>query len=218
MKQNFRKAILLILVLLMLVPIFTGCSADSSETLSIEVLHIAENANGMQIIFLTRNNTGYNVSLGWVGSCQIEVTTTEDTYYYEPFMSEIHRGRDELSITVPNCTGTVEKIVFTDLRLLDIGGNLPGRQMRNVVVYDTANGIESFIGTFSFFSSPYAIVSLIIILLPTLLILAAIAAVVLVVVIVLIVIFRIRKKKAKAPVSAKKSTDDQNGFAPPPCE
>lgn len=151
MKRKIRSLILILAVLLLL----AGCTGEN-ETLSITFEGTRETEQGTQILFTAVNSTGYNVSLGWVGSCQIEVTTSEETYYYEPFMMEISRGKSSFDIEVENCEGEIEKIVITELCLLNKGNNnLPGDELHDVVVYDAGKNIDSFADTFGLTSSDF---------------------------------------------------------------
>lgn len=159
MKKKIYRLILLVSATLLLLTSFAGCSTNNNETLYIGVENIEQGYDGTEITFVTQNNTGYTVSLGWVGSCQIEVTTTEGVYYHKPFMKKFNRGKDTLSIWIDGCEGNVEKIVITELCLLNSGsGNLPGDEKHDVVVYDTNANIEYFEGGFGFFDSTLAVV------------------------------------------------------------
>jgi len=161
MKKTFRKLMLFMTVILLLVPMLTGCGKNMDETISIEVASYKEIKNGAEIVLSSRNETGHNVSLGWVNSCQVEVTTSEDTYYYEPHMDEFSRGKDTLTIYLRNCEGNLEKVVITELCLLNNRG-LPGKRMHDVVVFDANKDIDGFEDafgiTFSLFNAMFIIV------------------------------------------------------------
>lgn len=135
---------------LLLIFLLAGCSADPDEYLLIRTESFELTDEGaLEIVLATENKTGYPVSFGWVSSCQIEVTTTEDTYYYKPFMSEIPQGKDTFSFELDDCRGEVEKIVITELCLLEEGhNNLPGRELHDVVVYDAHKDIDQYQGGF----------------------------------------------------------------------
>lgn len=155
MKNMRRRLVLLVCVVLMLVSVLTGCGKNEDETLSIKVEQMERTEEGLELLFTTQNDTGYDVSLGWTGSCDIEVTTTEKTYYYKPFMDEIPRGESQMAYTIPNVEGEVEKVVITELCLLNISGCLPGKKIRNAVVFDTDKELEGFVDSFGGFGLPF---------------------------------------------------------------
>ncbi len=132
------------------VQFFEGYFAQNIEegSLVIKYEDALQSLNGMTILLSTVNETGHNVSLGWVDSCQIEVTTTEGVYYYDPFMMEIPRGVGELTVEVKGASGVIQKIVITELCLLSNHG-FPDERINNVVVYDFDNNVQHFRGTFS---------------------------------------------------------------------
>jgi len=155
MKTKFSGLLRIAALLFLMLFLLAGCSADPDEYLLIRTESCELTDEGaLEIVLATENKTGYPVSFGWVSSCQIEVTTTEDTYYYEPFMSEIPRGKDTFSFELDECRGEVERIVITELCLLEEGhSNLPGRELHDVVVYDAKKDIDSFQGSFDLLSS-----------------------------------------------------------------
>lgn len=155
MKSTRRRLVLLVCAVLMLVSMFTGCRKNEDETLSIKVEQMEQTEQGLNILFTAQNDTGYDVSLGWTGSCDIEVTTSEKTYYHKPFMDEIPRGESQMTYTIPNAKGEVEKVVITELCLLNISGSLPGKKIRNAVVFDANKGIEGFVDSFGGFALPF---------------------------------------------------------------
>ena len=181
MKKNIRKILLLVMVLLMLVPVLAGCGKNMDESISIEVESVKEVQGGAEIVLATRNETGYAVSLGWVNSCQIEVTTDEDTYYYEPFMSKISRGKGTLTLQVKDYKGDLEKLVITELCLLNENG-LPGKEMHDVVVFDENENIDGFEDAFGMSLSMFDVMMIVV-------------PVLMVVIIVLVIVFSIRTHK-----------------------
>lgn len=186
MKKTIRRLILLVTVIFLLVPMLTGCGKDMDKTVAIELESAEAVKGGMEISMTTKNDTGYNISLGWVGSCQIEVTTDEDTYYYEPFMTKISRGKGTLDILVEDCEGEVEKIVITELCLLDENG-LPGKKMQDVVVFDESQDIDGFEDAFGVSLSTFDVMK---VLVPVLM--------VTIVIVVIVIAIRTHKRNMQA--------------------
>ncbi len=147
-KYRFLSVLCMLLTFL---PIFmlTGCGKNDDALLSIAIESMEETERGLDLILISQNNTGRKVSFGWVSSCEIEVATSEGIYYYTPFMMNIPQGNSTLPLFVKDCKGEVEKVTITDLRLLNSNG-LPGRKLRNTVVYDKEKGINGFEGSFAF--------------------------------------------------------------------
>lgn len=141
------KAIVLCLIALLLVGTALPVAAEDME-FTMSVADISEFGDAKIITLDIDNDTGSPISFGWVGSCEVLVTTAEGTYSTTPHMLKAGQGNSTLNITVPSCPGEVEKIEITDLRLLSDDG-LPNEQLENIVIYDTAAGITSYSGEFS---------------------------------------------------------------------
>lgn len=97
------------------------------------------------------NNTGSKISLGWVNSCSVFVTTDEGIYEYTPHMKEIGRSDNSLSVPVVGLEGEIKKIKITEHCLLNDSG-LPETKMRDIVVYDAEGYADGFSGNFPFFN------------------------------------------------------------------
>lgn len=135
-----KKWMSLALLCLLLVTLTTGCGRKD-ETLRMEVTSITTQSDDQYVTLNIRNNAGSTVSYGWVNSCRIKVTTDEGEFSCAPpFMGKIYEGQSSDVICLRDCPGTVQRIVVTDLRLLDRNG-LPGKRMRNAVLYDADKGV-----------------------------------------------------------------------------
>lgn len=147
-KRKIHQLASVIMIILILCFTLTGCSSD--KELSIEVEDISKN----ELVLKFNNDTDSNLSLGWVDSCEIILETTEDTYYFETSSidSRIKRGTSLYYLDISECDGEITRIEITDLRKLSDRG-LPDAQLKNIVVYDVDNGIESYSGSFPFLGS-----------------------------------------------------------------
>lgn len=153
MKKQFKRMAHLLLAAVLFVCLFAPAAQAAGSTLTIEVNDIYTE-NDQQYAALTLHNyTGARISFGWVKSCEIIVTTDKGMYSrsISSVSNEIAQGDYTLKLRLGKIPGTVQKIVITDLRKLDSRG-LPGARLRNCVIYDTAEGITSFEGKFSFIS------------------------------------------------------------------
>ena len=182
MKQKFRKLILIAVIAVLLVSMLAGCGKNEDETISIKLKEVVQTEDGAELILETENDTGNKISLGWAGGCQIEVTTRENEYYYEPFMTQIPRGESTLTVPLKDSEADVrvEKIVITRLCLLNDRG-LPGRELKDVVVYDKEEDIDEFEGAFGFFDSKNAFFIIMMIAVPVLMVIGIIVAVIIMV-------------------------------------
>jgi len=182
MKKKFRSLILLAAFAVLLVSMLAGCGKNEDETISIELEDVVQAKDGVEIILEIENDAGNKISLGWAGGCQIEVTTKENEYYYEPFMTEIPQGKSTLTVPLKDSEADVkiEKIVITRLCLLNDRG-LPGRELKDVVVYDKAADIEEFEGAFGFFGSEESIFIIMMIAVPSIMVIAIVVAVIFIV-------------------------------------
>lgn len=145
--RYIHKLFAFLLVALLLVGAALPVAA-AKEEFTIAVESITEIPNGKTIELEVENNTGSQISFGWVRSCEVLVTTDEGTYSMTPHMLKVPQGNSTHELVIPHCPGEVETIVLTDLRLLSDDG-LPNEQMEDVVIYDIAEGITSFTGEFS---------------------------------------------------------------------
>lgn len=176
----------------------------TDSPLFIRIEDTMQTSIGLRILFTIHNETGYNISFGWVGSCHIEVTTTEGTYYYEPFMLTVSRGTSQVTIDVNGASGEIRKLVITDLRLLNENG-LPGRSLTDVVVYDISTGVTYFEGSFEK-KNPVAIIALVAVIL-----VAAVIAP-----IILIILLRKNRKSVKSSDLGQSAGGGEMQFTPPP--
>lgn len=147
-KRKIHQLASVIMIILIFCFTLTGCSSD--KELSIEVEDISKN----ELVLKFDNDTDSNLSLGWVDSCEIILETTEDTYYFETSSIDgrIKRGTSLYYLDISECDGEITRIEITDLRKLSDRG-LPDARLKNIVVYDVDNGIESYSGSFSFLDS-----------------------------------------------------------------
>lgn len=217
MKIRLRNLFAFFAVLLILCATLAGCGKKKDETVSIEVKEVVQTADGAEIILSTDNKAGAKISLGWAGSCEILITTSDGDFYYEPRMSEIRRGKGELKLPIEGMTGEIEKLVITELCLLENRG-LPGAEMKDVVVLDKSAGIDGFEDSFNALTSPFGVAKIMFIAVPVLM--AAI------VIVGIILIVRTTRKNREAMKrfdpyrtvlnGTEISDDDNNGFTPPP--
>ena len=141
--QKFRFICTIISVIIFCL-MLTGCSSD--DKVSIEVSDITKN----ELVMTIDNETDSKISLGWVNSCEIIVDTTEDTYYFEPdaFNRKFRKGTNQYSVNISGCIGEIRRVEITEICKLN-DRNLPDyKYLRDVVVYDTDKGIDSYSGSF----------------------------------------------------------------------
>ncbi len=150
MKKGLVMVILCALVLLLA----TGCSAKD-ETLRMEVEDIVASGDNQLLTLNIQNNTSSAVSYGWAGSCKIKVTTDNGSYICDaPFMGRIRQGGSTETIKLANCSGEVKSIVITELCLLE-KNNLPGKELHDLTLYNSEQGITAFEDSFGFFDDPH---------------------------------------------------------------
>ena len=212
MKKNITKIILLALVLVLLLPVLTGCK-NSDEAISIRVSSTKAVKDGLEITLESKNNTGYDVSLGWVNSCKIKVTTSDGTYYHAPFMAQFDPGSDSYTFVARGVKGELKQVVITELCLLGNRG-LPSHRLNDAVVFDAQKNTTYFKDSFGFFDIEYIAIILIMI-------------VIVGIVIVVIIFAYARNSRAMQSFPTAygvpfNNTQDmpinQNGFAPPPTQ
>lgn len=162
MKIKMLSNIICLIVVLFLAISFCTPKVQAAESdLSIEIIGVEKEESDINAEFVFKNNAGARISFGWVNSCEILVTTTDGMFsYLQSSFDYIPRGDSSCVITFYDCSGDIKKVEITELCLLDNDG-LPGRELHNIVVYDSEKGIESFSGNFSFFSSPQEVMSVI---------------------------------------------------------
>lgn len=144
--RHIHKLISVLLITLLLVGGALPVAAEDME-FTISVTGITDFANTKTIRLDIDNDTGSKMSFGWVGTCEVLVTTTEGTYSMTPHMLTVAQGNSSHQITVPNCPGEVQKIKITDLRLLSDDG-LPEEELKDIVIYNAATGKTSYSGEF----------------------------------------------------------------------
>ena len=144
--RHIHKLLSLLLIALLLVGAALPVAAENME-FTISVADISDLGNTKVIRLDIENDTGSKISFGWVGSCEVLVTTTEGTYSMTPHMLTVSQGDSTHELTVPNCPGEVQKIKITDLRLLDDNG-LPEEEVQDIVIYNAATGKTFYSGEF----------------------------------------------------------------------
>ncbi len=210
MKKSLIRMVLLLWAGVMLLSL-TSC--NSKDTLHIEVEAIESVGDGQLVTLEIENNTGGNISFGWVNSCEIYVVTDEGKYYLDPPGEDIKKGESEFVMELFGCPGEVEQISITNLCLLSDRG-LPDRHMKDITIYDAAEGIDEFEGSFSLFTSSHSLF----------LIFFVFVIVLMVALVITMVIVAVRKHRrdqlAMAQFnpygSATTPNNDDSGFAPPP--
>lgn len=212
MKKNIAKIILLALILVMLLPVLSGCKS-SDETIVIRVSKVQEVKDGLEITLESKNNTGYDVSLGWVNSCKIKVTTSDGTYYHPPFMAQFDPGSDSYTFVARGVKGDLKQLVITELRLLGDRG-LPSHNLKDAVVFDAKKDITYFKDSFGFFDMDYIVLILIMV--------AIVIAIIAAIAFAYARNKRIMKSFSAAHGAPFNDSPDmpivQNGFAPPPTQ
>ena len=139
MVHTFSKRLLTLALLAALILLLVGCSKEKSDPLTLRVEEIAD----QQVILSAENETGNKVSFGWVSDCEILVTVDGRIRSFGPPSGDIPQGDSEVTLRLNGCEGEIQKIVITNLRLLNDRG-LPDLEMKDVTIYDTARGIDSF--------------------------------------------------------------------------
>lgn len=148
-----KKGLILMLLCALVLTLATGCSAKD-ETLFMEVEDIVATGDNQILTLNIHNDTGSTISYGWVGSCEIKVTTDEGRYVCDaPLRSRIPQGHSTEKIKLTDCPGEVKKIVITELCQLNKSG-LPEKELHNLTVYNSKKGVTSFEESFGFFDDP----------------------------------------------------------------
>lgn len=161
-----RRILSVLLALLVAVSLLSTVSyAAEKESITIKVDEIEETEDGATVTLKIQNNTGSNVSFGWVNSCDVLITTDDGEYSCRPPHDRIKRGKSTVEMELDGVEGKIERIELTELCLLSDDG-LPNEEMHDVVIYDKEEGIKSFEGEFSYFSSPQNIIMTIISIVP----------------------------------------------------
>ena len=120
-----------------------------------EVTEIVASGDNQILTVDIQNNTGYNISYGWVGSCKFEVTTDQGSYVCDaPFMGRISKGDSTDKIKLTDCPGEVKSIVITELCQLNKNG-LPDKELHDLTLFSSKKGITSFEDSFGFFDDPH---------------------------------------------------------------
>lgn len=128
--------IILVFISVLICSIFLIQNRMDKTALYITVTDIVSDGNDKTIYMDFDNRTGHPVSFGWVGSCQL-IVTTDTTIRSKSIMSAYKRipyGNSSDYLTITDCPGTVQKIVLSDLRLLE--DSLPAIKSSNVTIYD----------------------------------------------------------------------------------
>lgn len=176
---------------------------SGDEPLFIKVENTLQTTRGLLVLLTFHNNTGRRLSLGW-GSCQIEVTTTDGTYYQSVERTEISQGSSQIQIIIIiGASGDIRKFVISDLRLLKENSGLSDKVLNDVVVYDISEGIAFFEGSFDNPIAIYAIIAVI-----------AVAAVI--APIILIILLRKNRKSVKSSDPGQSAGGGEMQFTPPP--
>ncbi len=216
MKKSLFRVVMLLCVGVMLLSL---ASCNSEKTLHIEVDAIESVGDGQLVALEIENNTGGNISFGWVNSCEIYVVTNEGAYYVDPPSEQIKKGESELLLELSDCPGEVEHISITNLRLLDDSG-LPDRQMKDVTIYDEAEGVDEFEGSFSLFTSSHSLFVIFFVFVIVLMVVLGIT----------MIIVAVRKRRrdqlamaqfnpyGSAVMPNNVSQNDDSGFTPPPMQ
>lgn len=148
-----KKSLVMVILCVLVLVLATGCNAKE-ETLRMEVEEIVASGDNQILTLNIQNNTGSAVSYGWAGSCKIKVTTDTGSYICDaPFMGRINQGSSTEKIRLANCSGEVKSIVITELCLLE-KNNLPGKELHDLTIYDSEQGITAFEDSFGFFDDP----------------------------------------------------------------
>ena len=177
---------------------------SGDEPLFIKVENTLQTTRGLLVLLTFHNNTGRRLSLGWV-SCQIEVTTTDGTYYQNVEHTEISQGSSQIQINIIGASGDIRKFVISDLRLLKESSGLSDKALNDVVVYDISTGVTYFEGSFEK-KNPVAIIALVAVIL-----VAAVIAP-----IILIILLRKNRKSVKSSDPGQSAGSGEMQFAPPP--
>lgn len=143
LKRGLRVALLMVLVVMSLFSL-TACGGKKFE--------VETDVTQQGIILEFDNETGSNMSIGWTNS---EIVIETDTGTYTAFYGmglRIPRGNSTHLINASQYKGTVERIEIPEISCLSDRG-LPNEKKRNLVIYDIKKDIDSYEGSFSFFSS-----------------------------------------------------------------
>ena len=142
------RKLVCIVISVFLLAVMCGTMAFADEgTVHIEVSDIYTEGNDQFAELQISNQAGARISFGWVNSCEILVTTDAGEFSFDPPWNEINQKTSTIVLKFPNCQGTIQAIEITDLRLLSNNG-LPSKRLSNVVIFDAANNISSFTGSF----------------------------------------------------------------------
>jgi hypothetical protein len=97
-------------------------NANEFSGLEFTVDRVTTILNSKHIVIDVTNTSDNNYSYGWVGSCEVKVTTTEGTFYTSLFGSEkIPKGSSTKKVKI-NAPGEITSIEFSDIRLLNAQG------------------------------------------------------------------------------------------------
>ncbi len=154
MKKSLVFAIISLVVLCgAVIALVAGCSAKDN-TLQLEVDKIVAHGDDQILTLDIENNTGSEVSYGWVRSCKFKVTTTEGRFTCDAgFFKDIPQGDSTQTLKLTNCPGKVKKIVITELCQLNENG-LPERELHDATLYNRQKDIDTFEDNFGFFDDP----------------------------------------------------------------
>ncbi len=136
--SRFSAFLLAIVVLACLLTVPVLAAEDNDFTAYIA--SVSDSGDGKVITVAYSNNTGGEVSLGWVGTCELRVTTDEGVFsrkatIQEEFMRFV-KGDGQYSFIISPCSGTVQSLELTDLRVLN-DRNLPEYELGSLLLkYD----------------------------------------------------------------------------------
>ncbi len=127
----------LLIVCLLLSFVALPCAAASVEDFSLTILSISETGDMKNISFQYDNQTGSEVVLGWVRSCELVVTTDEGTFskviHNWDYDRPLSTGQGVFSLAIDDCPGTVQTVELTDVIVLDDRG-LPAEELGSITV------------------------------------------------------------------------------------
>lgn len=147
-KKSKRTLVVCVIALCVLIGAIVFISSMTGEKdLQIE-FDGTEIKNGTPHIILNiDNNTDSYIKFGWTLRDTVTITTDEGLYSYELPSKEIGRRPCSISIPAEDLEGNIERVEISHVNLLDEHG-LPDREINNLVVYDYADDIDSFAGSF----------------------------------------------------------------------
>jgi hypothetical protein len=148
-EKSKRALVVCVLVLctLILGAILLISSSTSEKDLQIEFDGTEVKNGTTHIILNIDNNTDNFIKFGWAIRDTVTITTDEGLYSYKLPSKEIGRRPCTISVPAEDLEGSVERVEISHVNLLDEDGH-PDKEMDNLVVYDYADDIDGFEGSF----------------------------------------------------------------------